>query len=88
MEQEVIEVSDRPLWFIKESVENFMPVLVRETENEGIVVVESCFKNDIPKGSPIQIQPEQLISQERADYILTIHVGRLENYMKEVRDKL
>jgi hypothetical protein len=88
MEQDVVEVSDTPLWFIKETVENFMPILVRETENKDIVVVESCFKNDIPTGSSIQVQPEQLISQERASYILNIHIARLENYMRGFRDKL
>lgn len=75
---------EKKLWFVKETIENLTPLMIRETDNSSVFIVESCFKKDIPKGSNIQIPHEQLISYDRAMYILKLHVGSLLNFMEDL----
>lgn len=76
---------NKVLYVLRETLLNFQPIVVSK-DTSGILSIVSTFKNDIPVGMNIQVNDidRDLLSLGKAKELLSLHVGRLLNYLESV----
>lgn len=76
---------NKVLYVLRETLLNFQPIVVSK-DTSGILSIVSTFKNDIPVGMNVQVNDldRDLISLGKAKELLSLHVGRLLNYLENV----